>query len=646
MISAVLYIAIASASAKSVGVNSEVLDRISSPAPILNALIAPDGLVYVLDNARHLTVYDSSTMRIAAGPIDWPRTTFNFFPTKVRGTLATLDVSGGTPHIVLRRVLKDAPDNSVRVDLPGRVAGFANPLGGELTVLTQSDDGSWSANTVDAVSGDVVSSQLPKYAQDFVFAPGNRPIAALLPEQQGASWKPLTCSTENCPSRSFSSEAAFEGVIGGMADGTGANVWWRLNDLRVPALWQWGELQPHEIGRIANADVSDVLVDSNSGKVQAVAGGVFNRKWFVIDPKIRVPIERLQHESYGFPQILDRTPDGTKWIVADVTDQAPTVVSVFTTKTGHLEALPGQPDVGTIPKARGVWVTARDGLRIPVYLSAPTKEGCDFQRKRCGLVVLIHGGPQHRDERVYSPDAALLQRMGLWVLRVNFRGSSGFGSKFVSRGNGEWGRKISFDIIDALTWAAKQPGVNSRRMCTAGESFGGFTAINVASLRPDLVACAASLNGGGDLELFATEVVSHHPELAPGLSRQLADPKTPTGLNIIRSQSPMSRLSALRMPLLLAYGENDDTTPPGQTTSLSAALEHQTGSHAVTLAFPGEGHVLSAPAQRDYRAALSNFLAHSIDANARVVENNDDTQPRVTGEVNLVSGTNNTDDRP
>ena len=48
------------------------------------------------------------------------------------------------------------------------------------------------------------------------------------------------------------------------------------------------------------------------------------------------------------------------------------------------------------------------------------------------LVVLVHGGPQHRDRWGYQPLVQLLCDRGASVLQVNYRSSTGAGNRFLS----------------------------------------------------------------------------------------------------------------------------------------------------------------------------------------------------------------------
>jgi dipeptidyl aminopeptidase/acylaminoacyl peptidase len=49
-----------------------------------------------------------------------------------------------------------------------------------------------------------------------------------------------------------------------------------------------------------------------------------------------------------------------------------------------------------------------------------------------------------------SPLRQWLANRGYAVLNVNFRGSTGFGKKFINAGDREWGGKMHDDLVDAV----------------------------------------------------------------------------------------------------------------------------------------------------------------------------------------------------
>jgi dipeptidyl aminopeptidase/acylaminoacyl peptidase len=91
-----------------------------------------------------------------------------------------------------------------------------------------------------------------------------------------------------------------------------------------------------------------------------------------------------------------------------------------------------------------------------------------------------HGGPFARDSETWDWWAQFLAERGYAVLQPNYRGSSGYGSEFAAKGEGQWGLAMQDDLNDAVDWAVQQGLVDARRVCIAGASYGGYAAMRAA----------------------------------------------------------------------------------------------------------------------------------------------------------------------
>lgn len=89
------------------------------------------------------------------------------------------------------------------------------------------------------------------------------------------------------------------------------------------------------------------------------------------------------------------------------------------------------------------------------------------------LVLLVHGGPKARDFFGFSPTNVWLADRGYAVLQVNFRGSVGFGKKLTNLGDGEWGRKMHDDLLDAVEFAIRNKIARRDQIAIMGGSYGG-----------------------------------------------------------------------------------------------------------------------------------------------------------------------------
>jgi dipeptidyl aminopeptidase/acylaminoacyl peptidase len=82
---------------------------------------------------------------------------------------------------------------------------------------------------------------------------------------------------------------------------------------------------------------------------------------------------------------------------------------------------------------------------------------------------------------------------------VNFRGSTGFGKKFVNAGNGEWGARMHDDLIDAVNWAVAEKVADPAKIAILGGSYGGYATLVGLTFTPDVFAAGVDIVGPSDL---------------------------------------------------------------------------------------------------------------------------------------------------
>ena len=138
----------------------------------------------------------------------------------------------------------------------------------------------------------------------------------------------------------------------------------------------------------------------------------------------------------------------------------------------------------------------RDGQDIFGYLTLPKGE-----IKR--LIVYIHGGPYGiRDFDTYDFSEQYLASKGAAVLKVNFRGSGGYGKNFIEDSYNEWGGTLLNDIADATKSVQTELGIGREQTCAFGASYGGYAAIAMAYKYSELYECVAGGMGVYDLKIL------------------------------------------------------------------------------------------------------------------------------------------------
>jgi dipeptidyl aminopeptidase/acylaminoacyl peptidase len=252
-----------------------------------------------------------------------------------------------------------------------------------------------------------------------------------------------------------------------------------------------------------------------------------------------------------------------------------------------------------------VTLAARDGLKLRGYLTLPVGK-----RKRLPMVLLVHGGPWTRDRWRFDPVAQWLANRGYACLQVNFRGSTGFGKKFVSAGNKEWGRKMQQDLSDAVAWAVRKRIADPKRIGIMGASYGGYAALAGAAFTPGLFKCAVDLFGPSDLEALIRSMPAFWADEKIGVLKRVGDPETEAAL--LKERSPLFSADKIRIPLLIAQGTNDAQTPRSESDRMVEALR-QRKIECEYWVFPDEGHGFLKPENRiKFFRAAENFLARHL----------------------------------
>ena len=172
------------------------------------------------------------------------------------------------------------------------------------------------------------------------------------------------------------------------------------------------------------------------------------------------------------------------WVVGVASDTEPGETYLFNRKTHKLalqyrvrEKLPRE----ALAEMKIVHYKSSDGLEIPAYLTLPK----GVPGKNLPTIIFPHGGPWGRDTWGYNPYAQFFANRGYAVLSMNFRGSAGYGKKFIDTGNKEWGKKMQDDV----TWGAKYLVAEGIAIPSALASLaivGGYATLAGVAFTPDL----------------------------------------------------------------------------------------------------------------------------------------------------------------
>ena len=224
------------------------------------------------------------------------------------------------------------------------------------------------------------------------------------------------------------------------------------------------------------ADLSDAMIQPTRHVVQAVAFDSGRMHWTVIDPSIQADFDAIAKISDGDFSIVDRDLADKTWLVSFSNDRAPERFYSWdreSRKATLLFSVQPKLDDAQLATMKPIEFTARDDMKLNGYLTLPV----GLVAKNLPLVLAVHGGPWARDNWGFNPNVQLLANRGYAVLQINFRGSTGFGKKYLNAGDREWGRTMQSDLTDGVKWAVDQGIVDPKRVAIFGGSYGGYAAL-------------------------------------------------------------------------------------------------------------------------------------------------------------------------
>ncbi len=256
---------------------------------------------------------------------------------------------------------------------------------------------------------------------------------------------------------------------------------------------------------------------------------------------------------------------------------------------------------------KAVTYTARDGLEIPAVMTLP--KGVEGP---VPFIVYVHGGPALHIEVGYGHFTQMLVNRGYGVLAVNYRGSTGFGKAFQSKGFKEFGRAMQDDITDAANWLVAQGLADTDALVVMGESYGGYAAAMAMTRDPGLFDAAIVEFPMLDAE-FQTR---HYPGFwENGLNvwwRYFGRIENDDDLAMMREYSPINRVAEIHGPIMVLGGVKDQITAIQQVRDFEKAAE-AADAPVVTHYFEEAGHGMSSWRDHLRRARLiEEFLAEQV----------------------------------
>jgi dipeptidyl aminopeptidase/acylaminoacyl peptidase len=325
-----------------------------------------------------------------------------------------------------------------------------------------------------------------------------------------------------------------------------------------------------------------------------------------LDPSLRDALDAFGRD--GPAGIYVSSVDNAQQLaVVDVNDDREVAYYLLDRRSGERTLLGNGPThafADALATMKPVRFRARDGLTLHAYLTLPATDA-----RPLPMVLLVHGGPFFRDIWQYNRAAQFLANRGYAVLQVNYRGSSGYGRKFMEAAIGEFAGKMHDDLIDGVNWAVDQGIADPEHVAIMGGSFGGYATLVGLTMTPETFACGIDIVGPADLESLSKNFPAYWRPFMHRWRQFAGDPDNAEDRARMRAQSPLYHAGQVQRPVLIIQGANDVRVKQDQSDRMVAALR-AAGKQVDYLVIRGEGHRIRHWKNRltQYRA-IEDFLA-------------------------------------
>ena len=255
----------------------------------------------------------------------------------------------------------------------------------------------------------------------------------------------------------------------------------------------------------------------------------------------------------------------------------------------------------TFANTEFISVTGSDGTELEAFITQP--KGIDHNT----LLVMPHGGPIGIQETDYfNKNIQYLVNRGFTVLRVNFRGSAGYGKSFLEQGVGQFGKLIEEDITAAVNQVTGSH--QYKHVCSIGSSYGGYSSVMLSMKHPEQYQCVIAAYGVYDLPLLFNTSNYRSGEDYQKYIAKVVGKLDDLHLNL----SPVYSPEKLKAPLLLIAGKQDEISGIEQTNRFNFMLKrNKKPVETIFYGQTGHGHS-SWWGERHEMASTVDFLYRTL----------------------------------
>lgn len=289
-------------------------------------------------------------------------------------------------------------------------------------------------------------------------------------------------------------------------------------------------------------------------------------------------------------------PDGT---VEFLWSSAALPTEVRSTTGAVVLESPGDKAPPSVP-VEDVWVEGPGGP-VHALVQKPATGWAPYP-----TVFEIHGGPTWHDSDAFAAGPAAWLDHGFAVVRVNYRGSTGYGREWTDALKHRVGLIELEDIAAVREWAVGSGLADPAKLVLAGGSWGGFLTLLGLGTQPDSWAVGVAAVPVADyVTAYGDEM-----EALKALDRTLFGGSPEEVPERFEASSPITYVEKVKAPVYISAGLNDPRCPIRQIDDYVERLEDLGKVHEVYRYDAGHGSLVVEERIKQLRLELDFVLRH------------------------------------
>ncbi|GAB5401380.1 MAG: S9 family peptidase [Aureisphaera sp.] len=290
-----------------------------------------------------------------------------------------------------------------------------------------------------------------------------------------------------------------------------------------------------------------------------------------------------------FNEIIDSDSNSDRLLVYQWSDDAVGNIGVYFTKEKSYKVMfhfNEELNKYELSKSKNIVISAQDNYKLSGYLNFPV----DYDESNPPpLVVIPHGGPWARDYWGVEEFSQFFATRGYLVLRINFRGSTGFGKAHALAGINNIDEVMISDIADATKSIIEQYNIDKNQVSIFGHSYGGYAVYMGLMKYPQLFNSGVAVSAPTDIKEWMKTIKKEGFHYAYEFWNTALGSEKKKYLEKI---SPYYSSEKIRKPVLIFHGKFDETISVEQAKKMAEKMKKE---------------------QKDVKIEILNSEGHSIE---------------------------------